>query len=56
MTAIALPASFLTDFTAYVAAQASDPIVIGLAILAAGAPFVFWLLHRGIGLVPKGRK
>jgi len=54
-SAITVPTSTATDFTATVSDTLADPGLLAVLVIAAALPVIFWVAKRLIGLVPKGR-
>ncbi len=53
--ALAVPTSTVTDLLASVSNVFTDPGILGLVIIAASLPIVFWFARQVIGLLPKSR-
>lgn len=53
--ALAVPTSTVQDLLASVSNVFTDPGILGLVIIAAALPIVFWFARQVIGLLPKSR-
>lgn len=52
---LTVPTSTVTDLTANVSDTLSDTGLLGVIVAAIAFSLVFWVIHRVIGLFPKGR-
>ena len=50
-----VPTSTATDLLAQVSSTLADPGLLTIAVVAIAIPLTFYVLHRIIGLIPKGR-
>ena len=53
--ALAVPTSTVQDLLASVSNVFTDPGILGMVIIAAALPIVFWFARQVIGLLPKSR-
>lgn len=53
--ALTVPSSTVTDLLASVSNIFTDPGILGLVIIAAAVPLVFYFAKQVIGLLPKSR-
>jgi len=53
--ALSVPTSTVQNLLASVSNVFTDPGVLGLVIIAAALPIVFWFARQVIGLLPKSR-
>jgi hypothetical protein len=52
---VVVPTSTVASLETVAGSQISDPGTLLVIVLAAGIPLAFYLIHKLIGLVPKGR-
>ena len=52
---IIVPTSTVASLETTAGGQLSDPGTLLVVVLAAGVPLAFYIIHKLIGLVPKGR-
>jgi hypothetical protein len=53
--ALSVPTSTITDLLASVSNVFTDPGILGLVVIAAAIPLVFYFARQAIGLLPKSR-
>ena len=53
--ALTVPSSTVTDLLASVSNIFTDPGILGLVVIAAAIPLVFYFAKQAIGLLPKSR-
>jgi hypothetical protein len=53
--ALSVPSSTVTDLLASVSNIFTDPGILGLVVIAAAIPLVFYFAKQAIGLLPKSR-
>ena len=54
-TPITVPTDLANAAMAFAGSQLSDPGLEVLLLVVIGVPFAFYIIHKVIGLVPKGR-
>lgn len=52
---VTVPTTTVASLQTVASGQISDPGTLTIVVLAAGIPLAFYLIHKLIGLVPKGR-
>jgi hypothetical protein len=52
---LAVPTSTVHDLLASVSSIFTDPGILGLVVIAAAVPLVFYFARQAIGLLPKSR-